>query len=131
MPLVVDEPDEHPRQQRAPALLFGARVADPQRRLVRRRERLDEIEHRVPQARLDVGALLVVRRVLLRELRDDRLEPRVDLEQRLDLARADDRAAVPGNRPTSSSASFWIASASDVGSAAIHAPPRWCSAAGR
>jgi hypothetical protein len=39
---------------------------------------LDEIEHGMPEARLYVRALLVVLRVLLRELRDDRLHAAVD-----------------------------------------------------
>ena len=41
----------------------------------------------MPEARLDVGALLVVLRVLLRELRDDRLDAPVDAQQRLHLPR--------------------------------------------
>ena len=61
------EPHQHPRQDRAPALVVGARIAGLQRRVVRDDERLDEVEHRVPQPRLDGRALLVVLRVLVRE----------------------------------------------------------------
>jgi hypothetical protein len=43
----------------------------------------------VPQPRLDARALLVVRRVLARDLREHRLEPAVDAEQRLDLRGTD------------------------------------------
>ena len=84
---VVREPHDHPRQDRAPALVVGARIARLQRDLVRRRERLHEVEHRVPQPRLDARALLVELRVLLRQLRDDRFDARVDAQQRLHLPR--------------------------------------------
>ena len=60
-----------------PALVLHARVPCPQHGAVRRRERLDQIEDRMPQTCLHVGALLVVRCVLLRKLRKDRFDSRV------------------------------------------------------
>src|SRR5262249_39846337 len=83
------ETDEHPRQHGTPALVVGARVSGLEPQLICGSERLDEVEHRMPEARLNARALLVIRRVLLRQLRNDRLEARVDLEQRLDLSGPD------------------------------------------
>ena len=79
------KPHQRPRQNHAPALVFGVRKAGLQRGVVGGDERLDEVEHRVPQPRLDRRALLVVDRVLARQIVDDRLEPRIELQQRLEL----------------------------------------------
>ena len=81
----MNESHQHPRQDCAPALAFGTRETRHQRRVICGDERLDEIEYRVPQPRFDGRAFLIVRDVLLRELGNDRLEPRVDLEQRFNL----------------------------------------------
>ena len=91
----MDEAHEHPRQERLPALVHRARVAGAQHGAIGRGKGLDQIEDRVPEARLHLGALLIARRVLLRELRQNGLEPRVDAQQRLGLRRADD-APAPG-----------------------------------
>ena len=87
--LVVDEPHQNPRQNRAPALAFRARKTRHQRCVIRSHKRLHEIEDGMPKARLDCRALLIVGDILLRELREDRLETRVDFQQRLHLRGAD------------------------------------------
>jgi hypothetical protein len=115
---MVREAHEHPRQDRAPASVVGTRIARLQRELVGADERLDEVESRVPQPRLDARALLVVRRVLARDLREHGLEPAVDAQQRLDL-RGTDVASRPGKPAIRSRASFWIARTSPLGSSAI------------
>ena len=89
-PAVMREPHERPRQDRAPAPIFRVRESRLcSAALYAAMKRLHEIEHRVPQPRLDGRALLVIGRVLPRQVADDRLEPRIELQQRLELRRGD------------------------------------------
>jgi hypothetical protein len=51
----------------------------------------------MPQPRLDAARALIIDRVLLGQIADDRLESRIDRQQRLGLRRTD-RAATAGKR---------------------------------
>jgi hypothetical protein len=92
-PFVMRQPDEHARQHRLPSFLLACGVSGFKRCLVGRGERLDQIEHTVPQAGLDAARALVIGRVLGGELGDDRLAARVDAQQCLRLRRPDAPAA--------------------------------------
>ena len=95
--LVVGKPQQNPGQDRLPLLVFASAVPALDRRFVRRDERLDQVEHRMPEPCLDAARALIIRRVLLGQIADDGLEPRIDAQQRLGLRRAD-RAAAAGKR---------------------------------
>ena len=88
-PAIVRKTHQRPRQDCAPAAILRMREAALQHRVIRADEPLHEVEHRVPQPRLDCRALLIVRRVLSREIGDQRIEPRVERKQRLELRRRD------------------------------------------
>ena len=95
--LIMRKPDQYARQDRFPAFLLPRRVSCLQHRLIRGGERLDQIEHAVPEPRFNVARALIVGGVLRGQLAYDRLASGVDAKQRVHL-RGPDPAPPSGER---------------------------------